>query len=162
MAKLIILLVIPIFLAGFSSVASAESAKAEAFDIALRFLFESAIETDRRQSYKWHQYTKENPKIVKRLIKKEADGSSMYALVPVYEANPLAAGTSREHFDRIIDTTKDLVNVIPQMVPDKKTSRIIYACITLIELYVVQRNNRGNRNLYGYPEIWAISYSWKF
>ena len=114
------------------------------------------------QSYKWHQYTKENPKIVKRLIKKEADRTTMYALVPTYEENPLVAGTSREHFDNVIDVTKDLVNAIPQMLSNKKLSRFVYACITLAELYVVQRNNKSNRDLYGYPEIWATSYSWKF
>ena len=151
-------LIIVVLIFGFSGGVVAE----EAFDTVLRFLFESAIETDRRQSYNWHYATKENPAINKRLTGKTKDGWPVYTTYHVWEKNPLVAGTSREQFDKIIYVTKDLVNAIPQMLPNKKISRFVYTCITLAELYVVRGNNIRSKKIFGFPEIWAISYSWKF
>ncbi|MCG8514238.1 MAG: hypothetical protein MI740_08865 [Halanaerobiales bacterium] len=80
-------------------------------DNILKFLVESALETDRRQSYKWHFATKENPVINKRLVGKSKGNRNIYY---IWEENPFVAGTSRKQFDKIIDVTKDLVNAIPE------------------------------------------------
>lgn len=156
MVKLISITLLVFLFIGTTSVNS----NAERVDSILKFLFESAIETDRRQSYNWHFATKENPIIRQELISKTESGST-YRIYGIWEANPFVAGTSRAEFDEIVDITKDLVNAIPEIIPNRNISRLVYTCITLAELYVIYGNNKDNK-IHGFPEIWAISYSWKF
>ena len=145
--KKILLIVILLF---------AMSISVNAFDFS-KLLFESAIETDRFQSYQWHMYSQiefeyvtigENDNI--KLIGGE---KTKKPLNITYEANPFIAGTSRKEFNNIVDNTKKLVNLIK----NKK----IYIAITLLEIYNVIQNNNYSRKI-GLPQIWTISYSWQF
>lgn len=68
-------------------------------------------------------------------------GWTIYYLYYLWEINSLVAGTARKQFNKIIDTTKDLDNAIPQMIPNKKVARFIYACITIVELNIAKENN---------------------
>ena len=135
--KKILLIVILLF---------AISISVNAFDFS-KLLFESAIETDRYQSYNWYFSTKENP-----VVLSNGDFFS--------ELNPLISGTDRQEFDNIVNVTKMAVNNIPYIFGNK-IGKNIYLLITLAEIYNVYRNNQIHKNT-EIGEYWTLSYSWQF
>ena len=122
------------------------SISVNAFDFS-KLLFESAIETDRYQSYNWYFSTKENP-----VVLSNGDFFS--------ELNPLISGTGRQEFDNIVNVTKMAVNNIPYIFGNK-IGKNIYLLITLAEVYNVYRNNQIHKNT-EIGEYWTLSYSWQF
>ena len=145
--KKILLIVILLF---------AMSINVNAFDFA-RLLFESAIETDRFQSYQWHMYSQIEFEYVtigeNDNIKLIGGGKTKKPLNITYEANPFIAGTNRESFNKKVDIAKDYVNTIK--------NRYIYLAITFVEIYNVMQNNK-NSEIKGLPQIWTMAYSWEF
>ena len=112
-----------------------------------KLLLESIIETDRYQSYQWHQYTKSNPLEQKIII-----GEKKY-IRKIYEKNPFVAGTSREEFNKRVDFYKKLIAGIE--------NKFSYNAFLLLEIYNIYQNNI-NAKEWGLYQIWTIAYSWEF
>lgn len=106
----------------------------------MQFIFNSAVETDRYQSQHWHFATKENPYKFEKVVK--INGCISKIKKQAYEGNPLVAGTTDKEFNRRVNFAKNYFNYLSQKIENKKTSKIIYSAITIIEVYNVYRNNK--------------------
>ena len=124
----------------------AMSISVNAFDFS-KLLFESAIETDRNQTYVWGGYTKENPLII----------TSEYV---IYEQNPLIAGRSKNHIDNYFDFFKEFSKKRNRKI-NSTIDSLIYYGIILLELDVIISNNKLSK-IKEDPKIWTIAYSWQF
>lgn len=118
-----------------------------AFDFA-RFLFESAIETDRHQSYQWYFATKDNPII------------SPYGY-KLWETNPFVAGKTKDEFDIYNDVWKEIHLGLKYIIEDEEVATVYRTIMAIGQCYIAYANNEFSKR-YGYPEIWTISYSWEF
>ena len=105
----------------------------------LTILFNSAVETDRYQSYNWHMYSKHNTRKIANFYE-------------VYEWNPIMAGTSRSDFNERVTASKYLVNSLPYVMENKGLAWLIYAGITIVEVANVIDNDMGIKNMQFHEE----------
>lgn len=154
-----------IFILLFSTVVNAE------INPFLKFIFNSAVETDRRQSYHWYYTSPENPvnyiQIRKEYYNKYNKLVISYRNKKVHESNPFARSGNIEIFDKKVDTAKKVINNIHEIIDNKKIANIIYLTATAYEIYAVLNNNYTYRNKYEIvkryaPQIWMLSYQIEF
>lgn len=127
----------------------------------LKFIFESAVETDRYQSQYWHFAYNDNPVFyaLKKPIQKE---NQITYMIPYSENNFMVAGTRWKEFNRRVDLGKKAVNYIPELIDNNLLANLIYSAITIVELKTVIDNNREIGMAKNLSQYYILSYSWEF